>query len=100
MSKPKKKSAKLVIRPSLDGPFHALEAREANSKQTKSLVVTYQKAVCEGNFSVLCECNNWKDAVFLAYACNEVLGLCGIRFVMHDAKRYINQLLARAKNPR
>jgi len=89
-----------VVRPSLEGPFHALEAKEVNSKQTKCLVVTYEKAVCDGNFSVLAECNNWKDAVFLAYACNEVLGLCGIRFVIHDAKRYINRALARRSNDR
>lgn len=80
-------AAKAPIAPSLSGPFYALEAKETTSKITECLVVTDAQAVCEGNFSVLARCNNWKDAVFVAYACNRALGLPGVRFVVPKPKK-------------
>jgi hypothetical protein len=79
--------SKPVVRPSLEGPFYALESKNVDTGKMECLVVTDAKAVCHGNFSVLTQCNNWQDAVFVAFACNEALELPGVRFVTPQPKK-------------
>ena len=68
------------LKPSLNGPFYALDARDVTTNEIQHLVVTDSQAVCTGHFSSLAICHNWKDAVFVALACNQLLGLPGVRF--------------------
>lgn len=67
----------LAARPSIEGPFYVIEAearKDMTSKPFRWLVATDAGAVCEGNFSVLAEFIQWRDAVFVASACNRALG--------------------------